>query len=96
MLNGLKKFTSAVIALVIAFTVVGAFSRLNSNQVNADTTTPNTAQLTLSGKVRQKSYGNKNGKFSNGVLTLGKKAHCHALHATGTQGRLDFLPQHWR
>ena len=73
MLNGLKKFTSAVIALVIAFTVVGAFSRLNSIQVNADTTTTAQTQLTLSGKVRQKSYGNKNGTFKNGVLTLGKK-----------------------
>ena len=35
-------------------------------------------------------------KVANLLLTLGKKAHCHALHATGTQCRLDFLPQHWR
>ena len=37
MLNGLKRFASAVIAITIAFTFVGAFTRLNENQVNADT-----------------------------------------------------------
>lgn len=74
MLNGLKKFTSAVIALLIAFTVVGAFARLNTYQVNADTTTTAKAvEVKLTGKARMQGYGNKNGSFSNGVLTLGKK-----------------------
>ena len=72
MLNGLKKFASAVVALTIAFTFVGAFTRLSENQVNADTVT-NSASITLSGKARMKYYGNKKGSFKSGVLTLGKK-----------------------
>lgn len=72
MLNGLKKFTSAGIAVLIAFTVVGAFSRLDTHKVNADTT-PKAVEVTMSGKTRQQTYGTKNGSFSNGVLTLGKK-----------------------
>ncbi len=71
MLNGLKKFTSAAIALLIAFTVVGAFSRLNEYTVNADT--KKAVEVTMSGKTRMQTYGTKNGSFSNGVLTLGKK-----------------------
>ena len=73
MLNGLKKFTSAAIALFIAFTVVGAFSRLNEYTVNADTDTKKAVEVTMSGKTRMQTYGTKNGSFSNGVLTLGKK-----------------------
>ena len=77
MLNGLKKVTSAVVALLIAFTLTGAFSRFDEIQVNADTTTTTTAtaanMYTLSGKASMQSYGNKKGSFSNGILTLGKK-----------------------
>ena len=78
MLNGLKKFASAVIAVTIAFTFVGAFTRLTEEQVNADTTTATTANLDplkVTGKVRMQSYGIKKGSYNtaDGVLTLGKK-----------------------
>ena len=75
MLNGLKRFASAVIAITIAFTFVGAFTRLNENQVNADTATASPAvTYSLSGKTRMQYYGNKKASFSNGVLTLGKRS----------------------
>ncbi len=82
MLNGLKKFASAVIAVTIAFTFVGAFTRLNETRVNADTnnTTP-AVTYTLSGKARMQGYGNKKGSFSNGVLTIGKKGKKKNLYA---------------
>lgn len=76
MLNGLKRLTSGVLAVFIAITFVGAFTRLNTAQVNADTTkttTTNTAAVTLSGKARMQKYGNKKGSFRGGVLTLGKR-----------------------
>jgi len=82
MLNGLKRFASAVIALTIAFTFVGAFTRLNETKVFADTTatTPATT-YTLSGKARMQGYGNKKASFSNGILTLGKKGKKRNLYA---------------
>ena len=77
MLNGLKKFASAVIAVTIAFTFVGAFTRLTEDRVNADTTAATTSldPLKITGKVRMQTYGNKKGSYSSetGVLTLGKK-----------------------
>ena len=52
MLNGLKRFASAVIAVTIAFTFVGAFTRLNETKVYADTASASPATTyTLSGKV---------------------------------------------
>ena len=77
MLNGLKKFASAVIAVTIAFTFVGAFTRVTEGRVNADTTAATTSldPLKITGKVRMQTYGNKTGKYNSadGVLTLGKK-----------------------
>lgn len=75
MLNGLKKFASAVIAVTIAFTFVGAFTRLTEKQVNADEVTAAAGQdqLKITGKVRMQTYGNKTGSYKDGVLTLGKK-----------------------
>lgn len=74
MLNGLKKFASAVVAVIIAFTFVGAFSHLSETAVNADTSIPPALEaLKITGKVRMQTYGNKTGTYSNEVLTLGKK-----------------------
>ena len=82
MLNGLKRFASAVIAITIAFTFVGAFTRLNETQVNADTTSKSPAvTYTLTGKARMQGYGNKKGSFNGGVLTLGKKGKKKNLYA---------------
>lgn len=72
MLNGLKKFASAVVAVIVAFTFVGAFMHLSEARVNADTT-PDRAGLKITGKVRMQTYGNKTGSYSNEILTLGKK-----------------------
>ena len=78
MLNGLKKFASAVIAVTVAFTFVGAFTRLTEETVSADTTAAATTSLDplkITGKVRMQTYGYKKGSYSSadGVLTLGKK-----------------------
>lgn len=74
MLNGLKKFASAVVAVIIAFTFVGAFSHLSGNVVNADeAVSPALSALKITGKVRMQTYGNKTGTYANEVLTLGKK-----------------------
>lgn len=84
MLNGLKKVTSAVVALLIAFTLTGAFSRFDEIQVNADTTTTTATaanMYTLSGKASMQSYGNKKGSFSSGILTLGKKGKKKNIYA---------------
>ena len=99
MLNGLKRFASAVIAVTIAFTFVGAFTRLNETKVYADTanTTPATT-YTLSGKARIQGYGNKKGSFSGGILSLGKKGKKKNLYAltinfknnTGYQGGIRY------
>ena len=74
MLNGLKRFASAVIAFTIALTFVGAFTRLTEEQVNADTATASSEiSYSLSGTARMQFYGNKKASFSSGELTLGKK-----------------------
>ena len=75
MLNGLKKVTSAVVALFVAFTLLGVYTRPDGYTVNADTTVSSTpaAAYTLSGKARMQKYGNKKGSFSGGVLTIGKR-----------------------
>ena len=98
MLNGLKKVTSAVVALLIAFTLTGAFTRFDEIQVNADTTTTTTDTYKLSGKAGMQYYGNKKGSFSNGVLTLGKKGKNKNVYAitinlknnTGYEGTIRY------
>ena len=99
MLNGLKRFASAVIAITIAFTFVGAFTRLNENQVNADTAAASPAvTYSLSGKTRMQYYGNRKASFSNGVLTLGKRSKKKNVYAitinfknnTGYQGGIAY------
>ena len=98
MLNGLKKVTSAVVALLIAFTLTGAFTRFDEIQVNADTTTTTTDTYKLSGKAGMQYYGNKKGSFSNGVLTLGKKGKNKNVYAitislknnTGYEGSIRY------
>ena len=103
MLNGLKKFASAVIAVTVAFTFVGAFTRLTEETVSADTTAAATTSLDplkITGKVRMQTYGYKKGSYSSadGVLTLGKKGKKKRIenmtlsfkNTTGYEGTLKY------